>query len=123
MSKDEIAFCIILIGGLIVVGALLLPLLREGKHPDAFLAPLDVRRFAKVYAKKGEAVVCDGPEQHTIGIFRCAVYRGDDQDSNLLEWRQTPPKKGDPTNTCTCIKCGARWYNDFGHYHFRDGWR
>ncbi len=110
MSTDTIAFCIIMLGVLVLAGVMIAPLLREDVDvgppwsPDAFLAPLDVRRFAKVYANKGEAVVCDGPGQHVIGIFRQTVYRGDQQDSALLEWRQTPPNKGAAAKSCTCIR-------------------
>ena len=127
MSADTIAFCIIMIGVLVLAGVMIAPLLREDLDvgppwcPD--IKPLDVRRFSKVYANKGEAVVCDGAGQHVIAIFDTIVYRGDQQDSALLEWRQTPPNKGDAAKSCTCIKCGARWYSDIGLFHFRDGWR
>jgi len=75
----------------------------------------------RVYAQKGETVICEAG--HPICDFSCTVFVGDmqDLDNELTNWRQPVPQIG-LFPLPVCALCGGQ-FTDGSRFHFRDGWR
>ena len=75
-----------------------------------------------IYARKGEVVVCENG--HPVCELARDVNLGETFDpSDLVNWKQSPPKIGDTAPRCVC---GARYWrgdNLAQNFHFIDGWR
>ncbi len=90
----------------------------------------------KIYAKKGEHIICENG--HVICEIAKTVLTGNYQKGGeLTNWRQKEPRIGDSVPLCE--KCGAEFYrnniavdapglNDVKlmagiRMHFKNGWR
>lgn len=87
--------------------------------PEPRLPPLPDHLFAR----EGDRIVCDTPDEHHIATFAITVRIGDwpQTATHFTDWQIPEPVIGTPADQLKC-HCGARWHFD-GHYRFKGGWR
>lgn len=84
----------------------------------------------RVYARLGDVIVCcgqpPGENMHPIATFQKDIIFGEMMDNaHLGDWTQERPPLGVDGDhpSLKCKRCGAPFWQQGNHFHFKEGWR